>query len=189
MIYVEDQSIKVNGVVLPGVIKSIEVTSAATIDEQQVEGSSAKPKQATGYADAKIQIELILDDTPTQTKYERLEVVRALFRKPGQAVPQPIPIVCEDTAAHGVEQVLFKGLSHKVDNKKHQIPVSLEFWEYVPQTIQTTKSTSTSKKRKKSNYSKKLKTSPKIQRSPAIDMPSSSTILKSVLDMPFYMKG
>ena len=32
MIYVEDQTIKLNGVVLPGLVKSIEVTEAAKVE-------------------------------------------------------------------------------------------------------------------------------------------------------------
>ena len=36
MIYVEDQTIKLNGVVLPGLVKSIEVTESAKVDEQEV---------------------------------------------------------------------------------------------------------------------------------------------------------
>lgn len=139
MIYVEDQLVKVNGVVLPGLVKSIEVKESAKIDEQEVEGSATKPKQATGYEDAKITVELILDDTPKRTKYQALETVRAIFRKPGQTVPQPIPIVSEDTAKHGIDKVLFKGFSHKAEAKKEQITVSLEFWEYIPQTVKATK--------------------------------------------------
>ena len=96
MIYTEDQIVKVNGVVLPGLVKSIEVKESAQIDEQEVEGSATKPKQATGYEDAKVDIELILDDTPTQTKYQRLETLRAIFRTPGQSVPKPLSIVNED---------------------------------------------------------------------------------------------
>lgn len=139
MIFIEDEFIKLNGVVLPGLVKSIEVKETARIDEQDVEGSAVKPKQATGYEDAKVNIELILDDTPTQTRYQRLEALRAVFRKPGQGVPQPIPIVCEDTVKHGVDKVLFKGLSHKADNKREQLAVTLELWEYIPQTITASK--------------------------------------------------
>lgn len=138
MIYVEDELIKLNGVVLPGLVKSIEVTETAKVDEQEIEGSAAKPKQATGYEDAKVNIELIIDDTPTQTKYERYAVLRAIFRIPGQSVPQPIPMVSEDTAAHGIEKVIFKKLTHKSDNKKGQLTANLELWEYIPQTIVTT---------------------------------------------------
>lgn len=144
MIYVEDQLVKVNGVVLPGLVKKIEVKEAAKIDEQEVEGSAVKPKQAVGYEDAKITVELILDDTPARTKYQALEIVRAIFRKPGQTVPQPIPIVSEDTAVHGIDKVLFKGFGHVAESKKEQLAVSLEFWEYIPQTIKVAKAGSSS---------------------------------------------
>lgn len=140
MIFVEDERVKLNGVVLPGLIKSIEVTETAKVDEQEVEGSATKPKQATGYEDAKVNIELVIDDTESQTKYERYAVLREIFRKPGQSVPQPIPIVCEDAAAHGVEKVIFKRLTHKGENKKSQLVASLELWEYIPQTITAAKS-------------------------------------------------
>lgn len=153
MIYVEDQTIKLNGVVLPGLIKSIEVKESAQIDEQEVEGSSTKPKQATGYEDAKINIELVVDDTDTQTKYQRLETLRAVFRKEGQGVPQPIPIVCEDAAAHGIDKVLFKSLNHKSEQKKSYFSVTLELWEYIPQTIQAVKSSSASSSKKSGSSS------------------------------------
>lgn len=148
MIFVEDNTIKLNGVVLPGLVKSIEVKESAQIDEQEVEGSSAKPKQATGYEDAKINIELVVDDTDTQTKYQRLETLRAVFRKEGQGVPQPIPIVCEDAAAHGIDKVLFKSLNHKAEQKKSYFSVTLELWEYIPQTIQAVKPSGTSTAKK-----------------------------------------
>lgn len=135
MIYIEDQFIKLGGVVLPGLVKSIEVTETAKVDEQEVEGSSARPKQATGYEDAKVNIELVIDDTPSETKYQRYAALRSVFRIPGQAVPQPVSIVSEDTAAHGIERVIFKKLTHKGENKKGQITASLELWEFIPQTI------------------------------------------------------
>ena len=196
MIYTEDQLVKVNGVVLPGLVKSIEVKESAKIDEQEVEGSATKPKQATGYEDAKVNIELILDDTPTATKYQRLETVRALFRTPGQSVPQPIPIVSEDTAKHGIDKVLFKGITHKSEVKKDQLTVSLEFWEYVPQTIQTTSSSSGSssggssggktanqKTTLSSDYQKYLQTN--RGKSPAVDDASAAEALDKVAQMPY----
>lgn len=196
MIYTEDQLVKVNGVVLPGLVKSIEVKESAKIDEQEVEGSATKPKQATGYEDAKVNIELILDDTPTATKYQRLETVRALFRTPGQSVPQPIPIVSEDTAKHGIDKVLFKGITHKSEVKKDQLTVSLEFWEYVPQTIQTTSSSSGSSSggssggktanqqtTLSSDYQKYLQTN--RGKSPAVDDASAAGALDKVAQMPY----
>lgn len=196
MIYTEDQLVKVNGVVLPGLVKSIEVKESAKIDEQEVEGSATKPKQATGYEDAKVNIELILDDTPTATKYQRLETVRALFRTPGQSVPQPIPIVSEDTAKHGIDKVLFKGITHKSEVKKDQLTASLEFWEYVPQTIQTTSSSSGSSSggssggktanqqtTLSSDYQKYLQAN--RGKSPAVDDASAAEALDKVAQMPY----
>lgn len=196
MIYTEDQLVKVNGVVLPGLVKSIEVKESAKIDEQEVEGSATKPKQATGYEDAKVNIELILDDTLTATKYQRLETVRALFRTPGQSVPQPIPIVSEDTAKHGIDKVLFKGITHKSEVKKDQLTVSLEFWEYVPQTIQTTSSSSGSSSggssggktanqqtTLSSDYQKYLQAN--RGKSPAVDDASAAEALDKVAQMPY----
>ena len=81
MIYVEDELIKLNGVVLPGLVKSIEVIETAKVDEQEVEGSATKPKQATGYEDAKVNIELIIDDTPSQTKYQRYPALPGIKSK------------------------------------------------------------------------------------------------------------
>lgn len=199
MIFVEDQTIKLNGVVLPGLVKSIEVKESAQIDEQEVEGSSTKPKQATGYEDAKINIELMVDDTETQTKYQRLETLRTVFRKSGQSAPQPIPIICEDTAAHGIEKVLFKSLNHKQENKKSYFSVTLELWEYIPQTIQATKSSSPSSdngispstaspaeslNRDYSSYLSQRGSSPALTRkkakSPAVDSADTSRILSKL---------
>lgn len=80
MIFIEDERIKLNGVVLPGLVKSIEVTETAKVDEQEVEGSATKPKQATGYEDAKVNIELTATNavviTPDQdVKLERDKVI------------------------------------------------------------------------------------------------------------------
>lgn len=196
MIYVEDQLIKLNGVVLPGLVKSIEVTEAAKVDEQEVEGSATKPKQATGYEDAKVIIELILDDTRSLDKYQRLSVLRSVFRKPNQGVPQPIPIVSQDTAVHGVDKVIFKQLTHKGENKKGQLTVSLELWQYIPQTITATKaggggsgSTSSGKTQTQtqsslsSEYQSYL--SQNRGRSPAIDNASSAAALNRVAAMPY----
>lgn len=195
MIYVEDERIKLNGVVLPGLIKSIEVTESAKVDEQEVEGSSAKPKQATGYEDAKVNIELLIDDTETQTKYERYAVLRAIFRTSGQTVPQPIPIVSEDTAAHGIDKVIFKKLTHKGENKKSQLTANLELWEYVPQTIKAVSaSQKSSKKSSKTSdksagdglppeYQEYLET--KRGKSPAVDDAGSAAALDAVQKMPF----
>lgn len=196
MIYNSDDHVKLGGVVLPGLVKSIEVKGAAKIDEQEVEGSAVKPKQAVGYEDAKITIELTLDDTPTQSKYEMLEVLQVLFRAVGQSVPRPIPIICEDTVKRGIDKVLFKSLSHKTESKRETLSASLELWEYIPQTIKVKKASSASKSGKASsktattgasNLSEEYQNYLESGRgkSPAADDASASGALGRISDMPY----
>ncbi|TCL43226.1 transcriptional regulator [Harryflintia acetispora] len=143
MIFVDDKSIKVGGVVLPGLIKSLEISGEAIIDEQEVEGQTKKPKQATGYEDGKITLELILIDGPDKTAMEKLEIIQNRFRAPGQEKPEVYEIVNEHTAARGLKKVIFKALRHKAETKKEQIVATLEFLEYTAITITAQKATGT----------------------------------------------
>ena len=101
MIYFDDDTVKIGGVILPGIYKNIEVEHEAKIDEQTVEGSSSKPKQATGYDDAKINIELLLVDSETVTKEEKLGIIQGLFQAEGQEMPQVHELVSVHTAIRG----------------------------------------------------------------------------------------
>ncbi len=134
MVYQDDSEIMLNGIILPGLIKSIEVTTAAEIDEQEVEGSTAKPKQATGYEDGKINVELILMDSGETTKDAKLQVIQDLFRQSGQDIPAVHTIVNKHVAKRNISQVLFKNLVTKETNANGQLTVTMEFWEYVPMT-------------------------------------------------------
>lgn len=139
----------VDGVLLPGLFKSLEVTTAAEIEEQEVEGSTAKPKQATGYEDAKISVELILlDDANGMTKESKLEVIQNFFRQPGQEIPAVHTIVNEHTVRRNISQVLFKQMVSKSTNANDQLSVTMEFWEYIPMTISVT----SAKKAGETNY-------------------------------------
>ena len=126
MIYFDDEHIKVGGVILPGIIKSIEVKHSAKVEEIEVEGSDTKPKQATGYEDAKVNIEL----------------------------PEVHEIVSTLTSLRNVTNVIFKDLSSKEVNNKSYLTASLEFWEYVPVSITASKkSNKSSSKSSKSGSS------------------------------------
>lgn len=139
MVYQDDDTIMIGGVILPGLYKKVEVTTAAKIDEQEVEGSSAKPKQATGYEDAQISIELELHDSEDKTKEEKLTIIQNLFRIRGQELPEVFPIISSYTAIRNVDQVLIKNLNSQNSNKKDMITVTLELMEYIPQTIKAKK--------------------------------------------------
>lgn len=80
MIYTDESTVKIDTIILPGLFKSIEIKGDAIVDEQDVEGQSKKPKQATGYEDAKVNIELILEDGPLLTKIQKIEQIQQIFR-------------------------------------------------------------------------------------------------------------
>ena len=142
MIYLDESTIKIGGVILPGLFKSIEIKSDALIEEQTVEGRTEKPKQATGYEDAKINVELLIYDGPELTKLQKLEAIQNLFKKSGQAKPVVYEMVNEHTAVRGVTQVIFKNLTTKEQNKNDELSVMIELWEYVAMTITATETSS-----------------------------------------------
>lgn len=139
MVYMDDDHVMIDGVILPGLYKSIEVTTSAKVDEQEVEGSSVKPKQATGYEDATINIELELYDSPNASKEEKLITIQNLFRIKGQELPDVHQIISAHTSIRNVDQVIFKNLVSKEANNKEVLKVTLEFMEYIPQTIKARK--------------------------------------------------
>lgn len=131
MIYVDDDTVKIGGVVLPGIYKSMEISHEAKIDEQDVEGSTRKPKQATGYEDAKITISVqLLDSVDGTTKEEKLQIIQELFRMAGAEKPTVHELVSAHSSIRGVMNVIIKSMSSKESNKKDEITVELELLQY-----------------------------------------------------------
>lgn len=185
MIFLDDDYIKIGGIILPGIYKSIEIKVSAQVEEQEVEGSSAKPKQAIGYEDAKITIEVSLEDSETESKEAKLEKIQNLFRRKGQNKPEVHKIISAHTVTRGITDVIFKDLSTKETNKKEELTASIELWEYVPMTITATKSkkknsggsgNSASNAALNGNYKTYVDndrgTAPKTNQSPAKDDPN-----------------
>lgn len=138
MVYTDDSEIMIDGMILPGLIKSLEITTAAEIEEQEVKGSTAKPKQAVGYEDGKINVEIALMDSEGVSRETKLQTIQDMFRQGGQEIPAVHSIVNAHAAQRNITQVLLKNMVSKVTNAKEQITVTLELWEYVPMTISIT---------------------------------------------------
>lgn len=145
MVYMDGSEVMIDGVILPGLFKSMEVTTAADIEEQEVEGSAAKPKQATGYEDGKISLELILMDEEGLAKEDKLLAIQNFFRQQGQDIPAVHTIINQHTALRDITQVLLKNMVTKETNANNQLAVTLEFWEYIPMTISVTAAKATGK--------------------------------------------
>lgn len=192
MIFVDDSSIKVGGVILPGLIRSIEIKDDALVEEQEVKGKSTKVKQASGYEDAKITIELILEDGPSLTKNQKLDKIQNLFKKAGQSKPAVHEIINEHITARRIKKVIFKSLSTKEENKKQQLVVNLEFWSYGAMTITaskgSTKKTSSTAQldpEYQSYLSNDRGKAPKTINSPAVDNANTSAYTNRLSAMPY----
>lgn len=136
MIYFDDDTVKIGGVILPGIYKSMEVSQDAQVDEQDVEGSSRKPKQASGYDDAKITISLqLLDSMDGMTKEGKLQIIQNIFRAQGQEKPVVHELVSTHSSIRGIMNVIVKSMSSKESNKKDEITVDLELLQYDTVTI------------------------------------------------------
>ncbi|MCX4341359.1 MAG: transcriptional regulator [Lachnospiraceae bacterium] len=156
MIYFDDDTVKIGGVILPGIYKSIEIEHEAKIDEQTVEGSSSKPKQATGFDDAKINIELLLIDSEAATKEDKLQVIQDLFKAEGQGKPQVHELISSHTAIRGAKQVIIKKVVSKETNKKDEITVTIELLQYDAMKITAAVSGKSKKKGASSNNTSNL---------------------------------
>ena len=135
MIYVDDTNVKIDDQWLHGLFKSIDITTEALIEEQDVEGSSRKPKQAVGYDDSKINLIIILEDSPTETKKQKLEIIQNLFRRSGQDKPIVHKLIRPVAALRGISNVVLKSMKTKEVNTNEAIEVTLELWSYEPVTI------------------------------------------------------
>lgn len=194
MIYLDDKNIIVGGIVLPGIIISTEVDADILYDEIEVEGRSDRPKQVTGYADAKIYIDLELHGETKEELSSKLFTIQRMFRKPNQSKPTVYTIVNEHINMRDVYKVIFKKItSTEPKGKENQINASLEFMEYIPMTITATLSPATTvptvtattatpvaaNVKLNANYKRYLydsrgsapKIPSKVRKSPAIDVP------------------
>lgn len=202
MIYIDDTGVKVGGVVLPGLFRSMEIKGEAKVEEQEVKGKTTKPKQATGYEDAKITLEIALEDSPNMTKLRRLETIQRLFQKPGQAKPTVHEFVSTHSAARGITKVIFKSLTTREQSKKSELTVMIELWQYAATKITATKAKKSTKKKTTSSssnikltedYSRYLtdgnrgtapKTSNKTSKTTAVDNKNTSAYKNGILRMP-----
>ena len=152
---IDDNDVKLNGKLLTGIIKSLEIKGSAIIEELEVEGKGKKPIQATGFDDSSINIELVLlDDIQGKTKEEKLQVIQDIFKSKNQRVPNIYDIVNKYINQRGIYKVIIKDFSSKIANNKNEISVSLSLREYEAVTIKASKNNSKKTSPSKSNNQK-----------------------------------
>ena len=72
MLYVQDKVVKLGGVYLKGQVTSVEVQEAGSVYVAQDEKGRFKKSQPVGYENAKVMIDILLEDTKKATTLEQL---------------------------------------------------------------------------------------------------------------------
>ncbi len=144
MIFIDDNSVMVGGWVLPGLLKSIEVDAEVLYEDVEIEGRTDKPKQVTGYADAKVYIDLELRGNSKNEVLQKLNKIQRIFRKPNIPTPYAYYIVNEHINARDINLIVLKKVTSKEGaGKEFNLIVNLEFFEYIPISITAQSTTST----------------------------------------------
>lgn len=128
MLYVHEKVAKLGGILLGGQVSSVEIQESASIYVAQDDKGKVKKTQPVGYDNAKVIIDIILEDSPEETSLEQLTNMQRLFRTNGQTQAKLFSIVNEDCAARDIFQVYFKSLSSKKVISESKRIVSLELW-------------------------------------------------------------
>lgn len=136
MLYVQEKVAKLGNIFLGGQVSSVEIQESAAIYVAQDDKGQIKKTQPVGYDNAKVIIDIILEDSPEETSLEQLTNMQRLFRANGQTQAKLLTIVNEDCAARDIFQVYFKSLSSKKVISESKRIVSLELW--APQTAKIT---------------------------------------------------
>lgn len=131
-----------------------------------------KKSQPVGYENAKVMIDILLEDTKTATTLEQLTEMQRLFKPYGQDKPKLLPIVNEDCAVRGITKVYFKNLTSKKVISESKRIASLELWAPDIAGIKVKKKTTKKKTTKKST--KKSKSKKSKSKSPAKDSRNTS---------------
>ncbi len=174
MLYVQEKVAKLGNVYLGGQVTSVEIVEAGSIYVAQDDKGKIKKSQPVGYENAKINIDILLEDTAAQTTIDQLIEMQNIFKAAGQNEPQLLPIVNEDCAARGISNVYFKNLtSKKVISESRRI-VMLELWAPDIATVKVTK-LKNAVAGSKNNRTGSIRKSNSKSQSPARDTRDTST--------------
>ncbi len=128
--------IRVGGVLLPGIMESLEVAGALRIDEAEVDGQSGTTKQPVGFEDAAVTLRVRLVTDDESTSYDKAKEIVGLFQSTDSyAQPFVCRIVNRHTALWGIDEVLFSELKTSESNRDDTMYADLVFKEYVPVAV------------------------------------------------------
>lgn len=179
MLYVVDKVIKLGGVYIGGEVTDVEISEGATIYEAQDDKGKIKSRQPNGYETAKVMVNVLMEDTKSETTIQQITNIQRLFKAYGQTKAKLLSIVNEDCAARGITKVYFKNFTTKKVISESKRIASLELWAPTVAGIKVTKKTSTKKKTTKKASTKKKTTKKTSSKTPAKDNKKTAAAKKA----------
>ena len=137
MLYIKDYSMQVSGIVIPGLVKKVEITGAAVIDAVTDDNNVTLGYQPNGYEPLKMNVDVLLEPAAGETVERMAASIQFLFKPPGQTAAMPLELVNSLAASVGLTKVYFKSITVTDKTESSSGEASLEFWEYLPIVVQT----------------------------------------------------
>ena len=127
MLLVQENTMKLGGVKLPGQVEKISVSETASIEDIQDDKGKTKANQPTGYEAAKVSVKIILEDSEKMTIAQQITTYQRLFKPYGQTKAKLLKLVGEDFSTRGISKVYFKQLTHDNTISQSGKTATLEF--------------------------------------------------------------
>lgn len=129
----EHGEIRLAGVLLPGVLKSLSVRGQVRFDEAEQDGLSGKAKVPMGWEDSDITITIELLSDENSNCYDKLGEVDANFKGTDNGTnPAIYTVANEHLSARNIYRVVFNGLESQETDEDDVILASLSFVEHIP---------------------------------------------------------
>ena len=161
MLTIDGDKIKLDNVLLPGVVQSISIGGSIIYEKQDRDTTSTKRKLVLGYEDKSISISLKLyPEKLTGEKvdiYKELESLEKLFKKSENEKPKVYTFIHPHAKSRAISKVLFQRLESSEDTSKNTIDVSLEFIEFIPAQVENISKTQTSQQQNAQNQQNSTK--------------------------------
>ncbi|MDI3480785.1 MAG: hypothetical protein PWQ97_440 [Tepidanaerobacteraceae bacterium] len=125
--------IKLDTILLPGIMQSMEIEDGLRIDNQESPNQSGSSKQINGYEDATITLVIRLTTDDESTCYDKAKRLVDIFKSVDRsAKPKIYRIVNKHTQIWGIETVLYKNLRTKESNTDDTMTAEITFEEWKP---------------------------------------------------------
>lgn len=140
--------VRLGGVVLPGILQSVEVGDEVVSNDARVASRSGKKRQPQGYDGGSITIRLQLLHQPDGLSAEQqIRVLERVFKTlDTKARPKVMRLVTKHTAARGIKDVVVRSLRSMERQGQAGVSVELGLDEHEPAVVKQERAASWKKK-------------------------------------------